>query len=100
MLWQVLHGEAIARDHALGQPCIQLVSVVHDDDAVSQVVFSIEPAQVADLAPGASATFIVTGVCASARSVEESLLCALVTGKAQQTLFTVSARCDGLPVRV
>lgn len=58
-----------------------------------QVVFSIEPAHVADLAPRASAIFTVTGMCGSARSVEESLLCALITGKAQQMLFTVAARC-------
>ena len=85
------------RDHALRLPCTQLMSSAHGNDArVLQVVFSIEPAQVAYLAPGTSVTFTVTGACGSARSVEESLLCALITGKAQQTLFTVAARCIGL----
>ena len=88
------------RDHAHAWGCIAswLMSAAHEEYALLQVVFSIEPAQAADLAPGASATFTVTGVCSTARTVEESVVCALITGKAQQTLFTVAARCSGLPV--
>ena len=98
MLWQYARGRPLCVIGLGGAFATAHVSTAHDDGAASQVVFSIEPAQLADLAPGASASFTVTGLCGSARSVEESLLCALITGKAQQTLFTVAARCIGLPV--
>ena len=88
-----LHGQSTVHDVRQGCLCDRLPLLHSVVCAAVQVVFSIEPAQVADLAPKQTATFAVTGMCSSARSVEECLLCALVTGKVQQALFRVAARC-------
>ena len=58
----------------------------------AQAVFRVDPVQVLDLAPKASVTFTVKGLCGTVGAVEESLVCLLGAGKAQQTLLAVTAR--------